>query len=53
MLAYGVERRELAHNVAAAMKKVPRLHTEMQTYTGAEIRRVLRAADNDRNGHLW
>lgn len=53
ILAYGCERRELAHNPAAAMKKVPRTHTEMQTYTPAEIRRVLRAADKDRNGHLW
>jgi integrase len=35
------------------MKKVPRTHTEMQTYTPAEIRHVLRAADKDRNGHLW
>lgn len=25
----------------------------MQTYTPDEIRRVLRAADKDRNGHLW
>lgn len=53
VLAYGCERRELAHNPAAGMKKVPRAHTEMQTYTPAEIRRVLCAADNDRNGHLW
>ena len=25
----------------------------MDTYTPDEIRRVLRAADKDRNGHLW
>jgi hypothetical protein len=25
----------------------------MQTYTPGEIRTVLRAADKDRNGHLW
>jgi integrase len=25
----------------------------MDTYTPAEIRKVLRAADKDRNGHLW
>jgi integrase len=31
----------------------PRDHAEMQTYTPAEIRAVLRAADTDRNGHLW
>jgi integrase len=53
VLAYGCERRELAHNAAAAMKKVARDHAEMQTYTPAEIRAVLRAADTDRNGHLW
>ena len=35
------------------MKKVPRVRREMQTYTPDEIRRVLRAADKDRNGHLW
>lgn len=53
VLDYGMERRELARNVAAAMKKVPRVHTEMATYTPDEISRVLRAADKDRNGHLW
>jgi integrase len=53
VLAYGCERRELAHNAAAAMKKVARDHAEMQPYTPAEIRAVLRAADTDRNGHLW
>ncbi|SCX32909.1 tyrosine-type recombinase/integrase [Mycolicibacterium fluoranthenivorans] len=53
MLAYGVERRELAHNVAAAMRKVPRARSEMQSYTPDEIGQVLRAADRDRNGHLW
>lgn len=53
MLAYGVERREVAHNVAAAMKKAPRAHAEMKTYTPDEIRQLLRAADDDRNGHLW
>ena len=53
MLAYGVERRELSHNVAASMKKVPRVRREMATYTPDEIRRVLRAADKDRSGHLW
>ena len=35
------------------MKKVARDHAEMQTYTPAEIRTVLRATDKDRNGHLW
>ena len=53
MLAYGVDRRELSHNVAASMKKVPRVRREMDTYTPDEIRQVLRAADKDRNGHLW
>jgi site-specific recombinase XerD len=50
VLAYGIERREIARNVAGAMKKVSRVHQEMATYTPAEIRCVLRAADKDRNG---
>jgi integrase len=53
VLDYGIERRELPRNVAAAMKKVPRVHSEMSTYTPDEIRLVLRAADKDRKGHLW
>ena len=53
VLAYGCDRKELAHNVAASIRKVPRVHREMETYTPDEIRRVLRAADKDRNGHLW
>src|ERR1700680_1661938 len=53
VLAYGIERRELSHNVAASMKKVPRVRREMATYTPDEIRLVLRAADKVRNGHLW
>ena len=53
VLAYGCDRRDLSHNVAASMKKVPRVRQEMQTYTPDEIRLVLRAADKDRNGHLW
>ena len=53
MLAYGVERRELSHNVAASMKKAPRVRREMATYTPDEIRRVLRATDKSRSGHLW
>jgi integrase len=52
-LAYGIDRRELAHNAAGAMKKVARQHKEMQTYAPAEINRVLKAADKDRNGHCW
>jgi integrase len=35
------------------MKKVPRVRREMATYTPDEIGRLLRAADKDRNGHLW
>ena len=53
VLAYGCDCRELSHNVAASMKKVPRVRREMSTYTPDEIRQVLRAADKDRNGHLW
>jgi hypothetical protein len=32
---------------------MPSVHQEMSTNTPDEIRRVLRAADKDRNGHLW
>ncbi len=53
LLDYGVECRELSRNVAAGMKKVPRARAEMGTYTPEEISAVLRAADKDRNGHLW
>jgi integrase len=53
VLAYGNDRKDLAHNAAASMKKVARPHREMETYTPDEIRRVLRTADKDRNGHLW
>jgi integrase len=53
LLDYGIERRDLSHNPAAAMKKLPLTHTEMQTYTPGEIQRVLHVADTDRNGHLW
>jgi integrase len=53
LLDYGVECRELSRNVAAGMKKVPRARREMATYTPEEIGAVLRAADKDRNGHLW
>jgi integrase len=53
LLDYGVERRELSHNAAASMKKVPRVHAEMNTYTPEEIGQLLRTADTDRSGHLW
>jgi integrase len=53
VLDYGVVCRELSRTVAAAMEKVPRPRQEMATYTPDEIQRVLRAADKDRNGHLW
>ncbi len=39
VLAYGCDRRELAHNVAASMRKVPRVRDEMKTYTPDEIHR--------------
>jgi integrase len=53
LLAYGSDRRDLARNVAASMKKVPRVRQEMQTYTPDEIGKVLVVADKNRNGHLW
>lgn len=53
VLAYGIERRELSHNAAAGMRRVPSQRREMATYTPEEVGRVLQAADDDRNGHLW
>ncbi len=53
VLAYGVERRDLSHNVAASMKKLKRERREMQTYTPAEIQQLLTAVDNDRLCHVW
>lgn len=53
VLEYGMERRELAYNVAAGIKKLPAAHREMDTYTPDEIRKLLKSADADRNGHLW
>ena len=53
VLDYGMERRELAYNVAAGVKKLPAARREMDTYTPAEIRKLLKSADADRNGHLW
>ena len=52
-LEYGCDRHDLPYNVAAGMKKVPRVRREMRTYKPEEISAVLRAADKDRNGHLW
>jgi hypothetical protein len=52
VLTYGCDRKELAHNVAAAIRKIPRFRNEMKTYTPDEIQLVLGAADKDRNGHL-
>lgn len=53
VLEYGCERHDLAYNVAAGMRKFARQRKEMDTYTPNEITTVLRAADKDRNGHLW
>jgi integrase len=53
LLDYGVERRELPHNVAERMRKVPNARPNRPTYDADEINLVLRAADKDRSGHLW
>ena len=52
MLDYGVERRELAHNVATSMRKVPRCAGR---WPPTRPRRSVGccAADKDRSGHLW
>lgn len=53
VLAFGMERRELAHNAAAGIRKIPRERPKIKTYEPDEIRKVLTQADTDRNGHLW
>jgi integrase len=39
--------------VAEKVKRLPKPRTEMSTYTPEEVAKVLKAADDDRDGHLW
>lgn len=34
-------------------EKAPKVHAEMSTYAPEEIGKMPKAADRDRNGHLW
>ncbi|BDD80714.1 integrase [Tsukamurella pulmonis] len=52
VLDYGVERRELGRNVAEKIKKLPLTTKKMDTYTPAEIRKVLAKADGHRVGQV-
>ena len=53
VLAYGCDRRELAHNVAASMKKVRARPTGDGHLHARGDPAGAAAADKDRNGHLW
>ena len=53
VLAYGVERRLIGSNVAEKVKRLSKSRKEMSTYTPDEVAKVLKAADADRDGHLW
>ncbi|WP_324194229.1 site-specific integrase [Nocardia terpenica] len=44
---------KVVRNVAALVDRMPEPDREMQTYTEAEVRKLLAAADKDRNGHAW
>ncbi len=43
----------LARNVAALVDRVPGSRVEMDTYNGADVRKVLAVADRERDGHAW
>ena len=53
VLEYGIERRLVGSNIAEKVKRLPKPRKEMSTYTPDEVAKVLRAADCDRDGHLW
>lgn len=53
VLEYGVERRLIGSNVAEKVKRLSKPRKEMSTYTPDEVAKVLKAADADRDGHLW
>ncbi|MEE2058930.1 tyrosine-type recombinase/integrase [Rhodococcus artemisiae] len=48
-----VKQGSLVRNVAELVDRVPKEHVEMQTFTEAEVRRLLAAAAADRNEHAW
>lgn len=53
VLDYGVDRRLIGSNVAEKVKRLSKPRREMSTYTPDEVARVLAAANNERDGHLW
>ncbi|MGX1774829.1 tyrosine-type recombinase/integrase [Nocardia brasiliensis] len=53
VLDYAIERKLLAHNIARAMKPKPGKKRKPQTYTPAEVAKVLGSLDGDRDAHLW
>lgn len=53
VLDYAIERKFLSHNVARAIKPKPGRKRKPQTYTPAEVSKLLNSLESDRNGHLW
>ncbi|MGV9714465.1 tyrosine-type recombinase/integrase [Rhodococcus pyridinivorans] len=53
VLADAVGQGLIPRNVAAAVDRVPVPYKSMNTYTEAEVRKLLSAAATDRNGHAW
>lgn len=43
----------LVRDVAALVDRVPNQKKEMKTFTEQEVRKLLKAADENRNGHAW
>lgn len=53
VLADAVTQGFIARNVAAGVDRVPVPYKAMDTYTPTEVRTLLAAAAEDRNGHAW
>ncbi|MEV0682263.1 tyrosine-type recombinase/integrase [Nocardia sp. NPDC050378] len=53
VLASQMGQGRLARNVADLVDRVPGSRKEMETYTAAEVRKVLAVADRDRIGQAW
>jgi len=53
VLDYGVDRRLIGSKVAEQVKRLSKPRREMSTYTPQEVAAVLKAADKDRDRHLW
>lgn len=52
-LDYAIERKLLSHNVAAAMKPKRGKTVKPKPYTPAEVSKVLKSLEGNRDGHVW